>query len=847
MVGYGEAARYAERMDHSPINKRLLPLGEWLAENAYISPGKHRLMTAFGLMAGLFTGREMMNILTAKDGKGDDTDAESLAPPLRRFHGVMAYNPHEDSPDAKWHRVADAFVPMLFGAIGAMTGSARFAKTTPLMAALEKQMAGGSERFGLQHADYLANKVQSEKLNYLAGLGLNMGSTSGVHLFPTMLASSTSAFRFQIDHGKNIIMPGLRRLSGNRAHSSRNLFNTLDDFTKWAQNNAAHYTSREWYHADTQPLFKYTKDMLQVFKEATPEQRRIVEQRLEELCRQLDGIAEAEAGKTGLQGEALVKELAREGGAFDRTIKGFVHGGLEQSFIKAGLIDPANMEKTMQNIALGDNGIVSKAVSLLGGRQHIAEVAKQYERSVTQRAAGDYTPQRVDRLIPKDGVPYLGGAAAVAATIGLTESLGRAKRHAPPDSPLRLPDQPDLPVDRSLPRHQQARQFHRLLEQKKGHGIKDMINDKPLDGLNWLASVLVVPPGLHRFMNAGFLSAFLYGGAKLSSALAARELKGAPLSKEAVWPVLRPLYGRMAYRFKSADPTDRWKHVAHQLMPVSIGAFGTYTGSRLYFSDAIDRAEKAEYLEDYTDRISLEESESYARASAVTSILNTGSGLHMLPFVSYPSNLQNRFLMAKGQQVASPLLGKWWSGNPAHYPWHVRRHLDQMVRYAVGNPAEYPQAFEPMAEALLAKLYPDMPPGELAEKRDALVEKLYETRDRFWEQGGIPKARQTEARKAMEGVLRRDGFERTLHSIGLNPLEADLDHNGMSGRVAKWFGAGDHVERSIGEYRAKAAARLHMDKDTLPPDILPPDTQIHAPARERPIPLAGAAQSQQVH
>jgi len=400
-------------------------------------------------------------------------------------------------------------------------------------------------------------------------------------------------------------------------------------------------------------------------------------------------------------------------------------------------------------------------------------------------------------------------------------------------------------VDRSQPRHKQARQFHNNQELTNNRiGLKGAINGKPLDVLSWFASVLVVPPGLHRFMNAAFLSMFLYGGAKASTALAARDLRGRPISAEDVWPIFKPIYGKMEYVWRSAEMPDRWKHVAHQLLPVGVGMFGTYAGSRLYFQEAIDRAHSAEYLEDYTDRVSLEESETYARASAVTSILNTGSGLHLLPFVSYPSNLQNRFLMAKGQQVASPLMGKWWSGNPSHYPWHVRGQLINLVRYAVNNTSEYPADFDNRCYAILAKLYPDMPEEMLLEKRDQMVEKIYEVRDHFWQEGGIPLKEHDEAKEALEGVLRRDGFERTLTEIGLDPLAASLDNNGMSGRVAKWFGASGTVNNTISEYYQKVAKRLG---DGLPPasnDNMPadndnkPETTIKTPAHEKPLALS---------
>lgn len=94
------------------LNDTLLRSGEWLAENAYVAPGTHRLLTAFGLMAGLSTGRHLMDVMTATDRKGNPTDREEVLPPLQRFHGIWKYNKYDDSPEAKWHRVIDNTLPV---------------------------------------------------------------------------------------------------------------------------------------------------------------------------------------------------------------------------------------------------------------------------------------------------------------------------------------------------------------------------------------------------------------------------------------------------------------------------------------------------------------------------------------------------------------------------------------------------------------------------------------------------------------------------------------------------------------------------------------------------------------
>lgn len=797
-------------------NEKLLPVGEWFAENAYISPGSHRLYTALGLMSGLFAGRMVMNVLTGKDYMGNPQPLEQAPPPLQPFHGILAYNRYDDSADAKWHKILNAMVPMFFGAVGAMAGSAHFSHGAALTKGLAADLAKGSEGFYLQHADMLANKEQARVLNGLSSIGLNTGSTSGVHLFPTPVSAATSAFRFQIDNGKNIILPGLRGITGNRGHSSRNLYTALKEFISWAENNAAHYTNQEWYRKNNAP-FQHAKDMLQLFKNATPEQQKELEGVIERLAIKLDGIAAAEAKRTGKKGNALVAELAKADSPFRKELNEFTTKGLEKTFIKQGLIDPKN--PVHEDILLGDHGVITQTIGWLGGKKAIGEFKQEWGKAVQHRhGTSTAAPAKnLEAILPDYGIAstalyYMGALGLTGAMVGLARTT----------KPLPEPPTADAKPDVSgMTKAQAARTIHAWETEHKPHGLMNAINGKPLDFLSFVSDVLVVPPGLHRFMNAATLTAFLYTGAKFSSALAAREIRGAALTQDQVWSVFKPFYGKMDYVWKSGETADRWKYVVHQMIPVAVGALGTYTGSRLFFQKRIDEVNKAEYLEDYTDAVSMHQSEPYAIATGITSILNTGSGFHMLPFISYGSNLQNRFMMANGQQIATPILGQWWSGNPSMYPYHVKRLLNYMVNYTTNNTSEYPQQFEDLAHALIAKIYPNLPEQEMKAKEEALVNKLYEWREPFWKEGGVPADQKEACKKALESHLRKEGLEQTLLELGLDPLKAKLDHNGASITIARAFGAANQIDRDIQDYRAKAAKRIETYQSAPPKTTIP--------------------------
>ncbi len=792
------------------LNKRVLPVADWFAENAYIAPGLHRFMTALGLMSGLMAGRYVMDILVGTDRNGEITDKNKLPPPLQPYHGIFYYNKFDDSPHAKWQKVIDHCAPAIVGAAGAMIGSAYFFRALhPAAKKLTQELASGKSELYMQQADYMANMVQSKYYNRLAGLNFTLGSTTGMHLFPNPFNTMGSAIRFQLGAGKKPMFPGLFGLTGNRGTQSMNLYHSLQDMMSWAENNIAHYGGTEWYK-ENNALFKKARNALQNFKDITPEQAAEFEQYILSNVQKLEQTAQRVSREYGNSaGNALLAELKKDEEFTSTLQQAFWSNGLENKFIEMGLLDPHHPEKS--KVLFGDNGIISGFAKILGDGKEVERVEQQWRDAFQARhETGKAEIKRYHQGIPlfMDHV-VLASIGVVAASLATLGVIGSATAHAKPK-----PHDMNEIRPANVPRHEAARLAH--LNQEAPTGI----NAKPLDALNWLSNVLVVPPSLHRFMNAASLSTFLYGGMQLSNSLAGRGLRGEILSKEQVWFPM--LHNTMEYVWKSGHTADRWKYVAHQLLPVAVGACGTYTGSRLFFKDRITQAKQAEYLEDYTDKISLDESEIYARGAGVTSILNTGSGVHLLPLISYSSNLQNRFLMAQGQQVATPGLGGVWSGNPSTYPFHIKKLLDMTIQYAVHNPGEFPQEFDKMAHAVIAKLYPTLPADEMKAKEDAFVDELYAVRDKYWRRGGIPIEDKEACKKELTEHFRKEGFEKTLVKIGLDPLKANLDHNGMSGWIAKSLGASSDIKQDIKAYREKAAQRLAA---------LAPENHIHAPAQ----------------
>jgi hypothetical protein len=221
---------------------------------------------------------------------------------------------------------------------------------------------------------------------------------------------------------------------------------------------------------------------------------------------------------------------------------------------------------------------------------------------------------------------------------------------------------------------------------------------------------------------------------------------------------------------------------------------------------------EAKFLEDYTDKAGFEQSKLYGHLAAVTSTLSSSSGIHMVPFINYSSNIQNRYMLGAGHQISMPGLGKWWMGNPSVYPWGVKRTLRHLSQYLANNPDEHPRELPALVHAVVGKIFPQLSLNDQASHERTLIEMIYHKRDPFLVQGKIPQEKRTELGEVMKNMLTGAGLEQTLLQAGLNPAEADIAHNGMSGKLANMLGHGTKVESLRREYRDSFAQRLKNTK-----------------------------------
>lgn len=818
------AARESEVMTQAPeipkgLGNPLLSASEYVAENAFVAPGFHRLFTATGLAGGLWSGRKLMDAITARrDGKEITRDETPLL--LRPFYGRMRYNPYSDSSTDRWRFVADRMMPLTTGAVGAWAGSwmygyGRDTKTRPFHIPTANTVANYEKGIlSQQVVDSMARIEQANIIRYPASALFGLGSSSGTQVFGAFTPFSNgglSAVTFQQLNERRINLFGLRGINrsvfANRSYGSATLRPAMVDAARWAEANLLTFGHPDhWMTEDA--LLRRARDGLQNFRHVTPE----MEQNLMRGFRDLIQRAHSEmqslrsAGKSEqeiaegvhsmLTGE---RPLAAGENALQRF--GFFGQPFDNMLVHYGI--------PLEKAEIGGSRAFSFLSRMLGSVNREQKIEAKWAAHLKQTYGLEYGASRIPLQHWKAATAWTGLALGVTGVL----SVGILAGHRLNRETSRTHDAPPPQIeDSTTASHPHAADAAETMQRKR------WINGRPLDVMYWLGRVAITPPSMHRWMNAAFLSAALFGGMKFANILTGRDLKllnskalpNSLIAKEDVWKSLQPLHGLLSYTPGSVAVADRWRQAAHYLIPVGFGALGTYTGSTMFFRHRTHAFAQPKTLEDYTDRILLEQSKPFGVLTAATSIFNTGSGLHLLPFINYSSNMHNRFLMGNGQQVAMPGLGRWWSGNPGLTPWGIKRTLDYMTEYLTYNPSQRPHELPSLVHSVIGKLYPRLDDNSIVAKKQVILNRIYEVRDSYLVDGTVPEAKKEALHNAMQQLVTGTGFECLLELAGLDPRQANLASNGVSGKVANALGSKRKVAALEEEYRANFEKRAKL-------------------------------------
>lgn len=756
-------------------SRPLLDSMKWLMEVKNIDPSTHRLKQAAGLTVGLFAGRQMMDVLTGQELSGKDVDRDKLFFAARPFHGLLSYDHFSDDHHQRYMHVMDNWIPALMGGATAYAGSYDFGKENKAYQ-INQQFEGKISKLTLDKAETMIKFRQGEPWRRLAGSASMFGSASGFGLVPsfqnygatlgTAFTSYVARDKFYTPYWKGL-GKFLSNTEGKYAYSAPSLLPRMQAYLS------------ENVQKLPEELYDISHGILKPwFGELATEEK----------------IKQFGDGLLAVRDKYLQDGKVTDKKAMTKELSGLLGGeGFEKYLMKLGL-NPLDA-------TLGRNGFVEFFSRNTGYAKHADAVSEGYKRGFATRNGMKYVPNPELRaaLHPADrAILFKGGAMVTGVVAGIGVLAVNARRWHKEDNDRLFGRAPQDGVERTY-------------SEGVDHERK---NDRLLGFLEWATEGLNSPEtlGLHRVSCA--LGLTLFGGAAMTAmnAMTGRTFAGAEIPKQKVPKFLHGVYKKLAYNPHSDNPRDKWMFVFHQLVPSVAAATGVILASQNFFAARSAKAQKAEFIDDFEDKMTIAEAGPWTLLTATSASIATPSGNVFLPIpgFNYGMSLGTRYTLTAGRKVVFPGVGEKWTGTASRFPLGPTKLRDYMIEYAVGNRSKDPEQLEEMAIGILRPWFENI----TADHVKAFVDKIEADRNCFLAEGGIPEVRKKECEQRLIEHFKGAGLEQTLREIGLDPLKAHLGNNGISANIASFLGAKGKMHKIAEEFKEKYAERLaHLAPD----------------------------------
>ena len=674
-------------------------------------------------------------------------------------------------------------MPAILGGIGAGVGSDYFFKD-----GLKKTAVHAAKHFGgftLADAETHALYHQGRAWSEYSKVSSVFGSASGFGLVPSPLNySSTLGSKFTLDAGRSAVVPwlgkGLRAKMFN-SHSLEPLrpVKLLDSAIQHLVGNPSLRPENA-----IEVLQATVKTW---FRDATPQQVEAFTENV--LAERNNFVATAKAaGKTPAQIAAGLKDHLSK--YLSTTTDAH-----EVRLIEAG-IDP-------RSAAIGDAGMLTTFARWGGdvlGKKTTKEMIDTQAKMIEgmehrhPELLAKFGPAKPADLTASSDASKLYMTAFTGAGIGTVAAISQAK-----DADVK-----DLAKEegkRDQFKSHVAEKGH-ILHSKKPHRF---VNGQLLDTAEGITGMFSSGIGMHRLHCAVGLTVGSWLGDAIMQALTGVTFAGAPVKKEQLWEPLQKVYKTLAFNPHSDLPHDKWMQVMRWGIPGIVGGMAVIQGSKIFFEKNNKKLKSATYLDEVESKAMMDQSHPWSYTAAISSLMGYPSGMPMMPFLNYSTNLGSRFSMASGRKVSLPGgLGKIWSNNPTLFPYGPPGMLDMLIQEAVNNKSHDPELLETYAIGVLKPWFDNVTPEQI----DAFVNQVYEVRDHFYKTGGVPEDLKKGLEKELKAHLKGAGLEETLEKIGLDPLKAHIGNNGLSGRIAESMGAKRTMDKLKTDYASGYTERL---------------------------------------
>lgn len=322
----------------------------------------------------------------------------------------------------------------------------------------------------------------------------------------------------------------------------------------------------------------------------------------------------------------------------------------------------------------------------------------------------------------------------------------------------------------------------------------------------------MVPPSAHRLSCGIGLTAGMTIGNYIATALTGKAINGAAVKRDSILYPLRGLYDKklMNYESYGLSDKDEWMKVAHYLIPAITGVIGVIAASSIFFRKRHASLDNPKYLDQFDQKASSLQAKSWRVWAGLSSLPSSTSGFTLLPFpLNYGITLATCFTFDTDRAVLFPGLSKWWSNNDSMLPMQPVALLKRMCAYGAYNPARASELkqLDEMVPGVLNHWFNNVTQEQIEQFTDEFV-KLRRAATRS---GKKPK----EVHDLLLRQFSGPGLEEMLEKIGLDPKDAILGNNGMSGKIASWLGAGGDLQNLQSHWEATYVKR-RKERDNAP-------------------------------
>ncbi|HEU5047722.1 MAG TPA: hypothetical protein VFT64_07755 [Rickettsiales bacterium] len=334
---------------------------------------------------------------------------------------------------------------------------------------------------------------------------------------------------------------------------------------------------------------------------------------------------------------------------------------------------------------------------------------------------------------------------------------------------------------------------------------KGLLNGKVLKVADWMAdSALAVIP-VHRFWSAIGLTAGGTLGLAAGKLLTGKGLAGGAGFKEASLPKpLQSLNGIMAPNPEYSDAKNKLLTAAGKYVFAAFCAVGVMIGSKHAYKSTYLRNSNPDSLEDYVARVRQHHGDRMIPFIASSSIFGSAAGTYLVPIIpgiNYGSSLAYRVVSMQDRNITSPGLDVL-TGNTTYSYFGVREGLQYLRKYAEHNPSQRPEQFEYYAYTVMGPLAKAAGVELTGEHIKKFVDKLNGVRDKYWQEGGVPKDKQEDLAKDLKEHFTGRGLDKTLYECGIDTMQIDFQQiGGLIGRFARLMGTGKKVAQEQKDYR----------------------------------------------